>query len=315
MKPVLLLLILGSLGALSGCAAIIKGPKSRVSLEIPAQTEFHNYSGYDADAVKFNGRHVLEVTSGQEYVVEYQHGTYRDSILLERKLLWGYLAADLWLTSFIGLAVDLAGSGYTVDKDVIAFPPPCDSLLDTTATPRLNLYAYDGHKAVVREPLGIVALAHLGMKMPYNQVPLLGNSYGIGLGYRLLDPLVVMGYYGGNGLMDYAPKGSHLYMEAGVTTFAIESRYHVSRDFYATGGLEYLFIAADSMTVTGEPRSRRVRGFSDQMLGASLGAGMAFQGFFLEARQHWGFAKLRLRDEVRQPVSNFEVRFGLNVEI
>jgi hypothetical protein len=315
MKPALLLLIVVSLVTLSGCAAIMKGSKSRVSLEVPDKTEFHNYSGYDADAVRLNGRHVLEVTSGQEYVVEYQHGTLRDSILLERKLLWGYLAADLWFTSVIGLAVDLAGPGYTVDKDIIAFPPPSDSLLDTAATPRLNLYAYDGRQAYVREPLGIVAIAHLGMKMPYNQVPLFGNSYGIGLGYRVLDPLVIMAYYGGNGLMDYAPKGSRLYMEAGVTTFALESRYHVTRDFYATGGLEYLFIAADSMIFTGEPRSRRVRGFSDQMLGASLGAGMAFQGFFLEARQHWGFEKLRLRDEVRQPVSNFEVRFGLNIEI
>jgi hypothetical protein len=314
MKPALLLLIVTSLATLSGCAAIMKGSKSTVSLEVPGQTEFHNYSGYDADAVRVNGRHVLEVTSGNEYVVEYQHGTYRDSMMLERKLLWGYLAADVWFTSFIGLAVDLAGPGYTVDKSVIAFPPPPDSLLDTAATPRLNLYAYDGRRAYVRKPLGIVAIAHLGMKMPYNQVPIFGNSYGIGLGYRVLDPLVVMGYYGGNGLMDYAPKGSDLYMEAGITTFAIESRYHVTRDFYATGGLEYLFIAADSMTFNGEPRSRRVRGFADQMLGASLGAGMAFPGFFLEARQHWGFAKLRLRDEVRQPVSNFEVRFGLNVE-
>jgi hypothetical protein len=313
-KSTLLLPVFAGLAALSGCAAIMKGSKSTVSLQVPPQTEFHNYSGYSADAATVNGRQVLEVTSGQEYVVEYQHGTYRDSMLLERKLLWGYVIADLWFTSGFGLPFDLAGPGYTVDKDVIAFPPPPDSLCDTAAIPRLNLYAFDGRKAYVREPLGIVAIAHLGMKMPYNQVPLFGNSYGLGLGYRVMDPLVVMGYYGGNGLMDYAPKGSQLYMEVGVTTFALESRYHVSRDFYATGGLEYMFIATDSMSVMTEPRWRKIRGFSDHMFGASVGGGMAFPGFFLEARQHWGVAKLDIRDEVRQPVSNFEVRFGLNVE-
>jgi hypothetical protein len=319
MKPVLVLLILGGLGALAGCAAICKGPKSMVRLNVPTPIEFHNYSGYDADMI-LDGQHALEVTSGEEYLVEYQRGNYRDSMLLERKLLWSYMAMDFYTTLMIGFAIDLAGPGYTVDKDFIAFPPPPDSLLDTTATPRLNLYAYDGRRSYVRQPPRIVAVAHTGMSMyGFNFT----DGFGAGLGYRVLEPMVVLAYCGDNVLMGYAPEGSRFTMNANITTFALESRfhpahasrYHLARSIYMTGGLEYIFIAADSMNLTDDPGWRSVQGFSDRIPAASLGLGIAFQGFFLEARQHWGLGELHIPNTTPRPFSYFALRWGLNVEL
>jgi hypothetical protein len=319
MKVALLLFILGSLGALSGCAAIFKGPKSTVRLNVPTPIEFHNYSGYDAEMI-LEGQRALEVTSGTEYLVEYQRGEYRDTMLLERKLLWSYLIMDFYSSLVIGFAVDLAGPGYTVDKDVIAFPPAPDSLLDTTATPRLNLYAYDGSHAYVRRPLGLVAMAHMGTSLyGFNFI----DGFGAGLGYRVMKPLVVMGYCGDNALTDYTPQGSQIRMNADVTSFALESRYHFAlesphyliRSLYATGGLEYLFIAAESVDVADDAGWQTVEGFSDQIPAASLGAGMAFQGFFVEIRYHWGLGSLHVADGMDEPLSYASIRWGLNVEM
>jgi hypothetical protein len=221
--------------------------------------------------------------------------------------------------TIIGLAVDLVGPGYTIDKDFVAFPPPPDSLLDTAATPRLNLYAYDGRKASVRKPLGLVATANMGTSLLYGD----GNSYGMGMGYRLSAPLVLMGYCGDDVLQDHVPTGSLISMDASITGFALEARYHIAleapgylaRSIYATGGLEYLFIGVDSLDLASDTNRQRVPGFSDRIPAVSLGAGMAFQGFFVEVRQHWSLERLHIREEMLEPLSYFTIRWGVNVEI
>ena len=104
---------------------------------------------------------------------------------------------------------------------------------------------------------------------------------------------------------------------------ALESRYHIAlesphylvRSLYATGGLEYLFIAADALNLADDSGWQTVEGFSDRIVAASLGVGMAFQGFFVEARQHWGLESLRIRDDMFEPLSYFSIRWGLNVEM
>lgn len=311
---------------LAGCAAIVKGTRTGVELDVPPETQIKNYSGYSHELSysRRNGARLLKLRSGKNYLLEYEYGGNRDSIFLWPKVNAWYVAADaLLLPFYVSLPIDYGtGAMYEFDRDHVAFPVPPDLPVDAgSAIPVLSIHRVEpsfGSDDYVQygwtPPLRIVVAAHMGMKFPFNQVPLLGNDVGITAGYRILEPLVLMGYFGTSYLMDYAPEESDLYMEAFTRTMAVEGRYHLTSSLYATAGAGHLFVEADTVWTREFTPRTALPGFSQSMLTASAGVGLAFQGYFMEYRHNFGFEKLRVTDILTSSVINPEFRFGFNFE-
>lgn len=309
--------------SLAGCATILKGWHRNIPLAVAPQTVVHNYSGHDAAAYDEDGEKYLKLTSDEEYILEYNRGGNRDSVALRSRLEPEYLLADMIPAWPISVPVDIAtGAAYGFWPASITFRTFPDSLKDTLSLPELNIYDLNDRgideitdaRFAPRLPR-FVLMVHMGAKSPFNQVPILGNDFGVGLGYRIVPSFVLMGYYGGDSYMDYAPPGSSLYMEARGSIIALEGRLyplkHALKHLYGTAGAEYRTMAVDSM----EEMNVHLPGFSQSMAGISAGAGISTQGFFIEARNHWGLRRVHIADGILSgPVSNFAIRFGLNLE-
>ena len=323
-----LLLSLGLFLALNGCASVLKGTKSSVSVDIPPETEIRNFRGYDYSRSRnrSDSGTRLKLRSGRLFLLELVNGEDRDSVLLEPELNGWYLLADLYMWP-IALPIDLGNDAmYDFDKDDVSFPSLHKPRVDSVV-PILNIY----HVRKVRNrtsgtgggteyqlgDFGILLSAHLGIRSTPSQPPILGNEFGIYAGYRILPPFALTFHTGVSGLLNFAPPEASIYMEGWLNDLSLDVRWYPERRVYLLAGLEHLTISADSLYQSDRSPWQIIPGasISESTFAFAVGGGFAIQGFFVEYRRDFGLKRFRIDENFSNTIRQGTFRFGVNLEL
>jgi hypothetical protein len=252
-------------------------------------------------------------------------GEEPDSTILSSNLDAWAIASNLMLFFPIGHTVDAAsGSQYQFDRSVVWFQE--DVGRDSAV---ITIYDITKNREIERlyrmGDVGVVLGLHLGLRFPKTQYASV-NDAGFTLGYRIVDPLVLVYNGGWAGRLRYGEVPG-VTMDIERSGHTIDARYTLpflpshnrSTGFYAVAGFGIARYEEEAL------RSRQTNDSIPQsaidvtMATVGFGGGYATQGAFWEIRSEIGFSEIPIRTEsgnqIQVPVQNFVFRCGLNVEL
>lgn len=325
LHPILLLLTL--LPVLPGCASLFSSGSERVHIPIPEGRHLSFVDSQsisrDASVSHTGGFLIVEVPNSRPLMFVRAVGEQRDTAYIEIALKYGYAIMNLaWLpwAPLIDVANDVQ---FELREDRVAFEgelPPGDSITVTIDWPQSDLpgrdYGYGKH--------GILFGAHLGVRSPFDEALVLGNDYGLHLGYRPDDPLAILlgwssshvGYRGER--IRISPRLSSLTLDVRFYPFFLDG-WSRAEGFYLFGGAAWNDVEDGEVVRTNGGGRIAGTDIDDAVASLETGIGYTMPGAFIEARWIYGMSPFSIRDDgdpvIDVTMRSVLVRWGLFLEI
>lgn len=314
MRPLSIILILLN-AVLYGCATMINGTTQDVPVDIDEGTFITDTANVLQPLYRSEeNRTFIKLKRKQDHILTFRNGS--DSVVVNviGTMEGAYIAANLF-TYGVGYIVDgSTGAWFSFDGLSVRFPNKGKKSPSDT-----NIIA-QGYDPFRPTKLGLVVRLGVGILGPFggNQALIIigGNSYSLGLGYKLFNDLHIFADYTFAGLLDSHPKNSRYYSYSNLSSYEASIRFYPVSSIYFTAGVGYSHVRTDSLSNYVNYTSNKKESFipsQGRMGSVVFGVGHSGSIGFIELQARYGTNGFYLSSGERGNLYSFGLRYGLNL--
>ncbi len=312
MRPLSIILIL-TVAVLYGCATMINGTTQNVPVDIDEGTFITDTTNVLQPVYRSEENTTfIKLKRKQDHLLTFRNGS--DSILVNvvGSMEGAYIAANLF-TYGVGYIVDAStGAWFSFDGLSVRFPNKGKKSPSDT-----NVIA-QGYDPFRPTKLGLVVRLGAGILGPFGGSQALiivgGNSYSMGLGYKLFNDLHIFADYTAVGLLDAHPKNSDYFSYSSLSSYEASVRFYPVSSIYFTAGAGYSHVTTDSLSRYTTNHKRESFIPSEGRMGSVIiGVGHSGSIGFIELQARYGTNGFYLSSGERGNLYSIGLRYGLNL--